>query len=276
LGDLDGLLVDRHLRLGGACRGAAMKVMHIDLKQAHVFPDITPIPQRFHREFDICLNEVQDDTSDWVVSDAIAKHGVWEPMETTFLSSAFMAADPAKTLFLDLGSHIGWYSLLANTYDIPTIALDLNRQQLACLAQVIHGGVVLLNEWIDVDWQIPVLAAAASKLIVKMDIEGSEVDAVNGMWDQFKTKRISHCLMEVSPVFNGSYPDLLTRLIDLGYWCYVMPEKTTPPPVFKDAVRFLRRYCKPLHIMDQAARDSWISRQHQFDVILSLPESKWA
>jgi hypothetical protein len=248
--------------------------MHIDLKQAHIFPDVTPIPHRFHREFDICLNEVQDDTSDWVVSDAIAKHGVWEPMETTFLSSAFAAANPNTSMFLDLGCHIGWFSLLANTYGILTVAVDLNRQQLDCLEQVTNGDIVCVNEWIDADWELG--NPPSGTVIVKMDIEGSEVDAVNGMWQYFEKHAVTHCLMEVSPVFNGSYPDLLTRLINLGYWCYVMPEKTVPPPVFKDAVRFLRRYCLPLHIMDQDARDSWISRQHQFDVILSLPESKWA
>jgi hypothetical protein len=250
-----------------------MRLKHINLADVHDYTDVTPIPQRFHRRFDICLNDAGVDHD--LLPVAIDRYGVWEQMETIFLCSAFAAADPDKTMFLDLGSHIGWFSLLANTYGILTVAIDINQQQLDCLAQVNDGGIICLNERIDADWQWTEPVLRPDTYIVKMDLEGCEVDAVNGLWTWFETKRITHCLMEVSPVFNGSYPNLLKRLIDLGYACYVMPPKQTPPPVYRDPLRFRRRHCEALHLYSDEERLHWINDQHQFNAILHLPEAKW-
>ena len=68
---------------------------------------------------------------DWAVSDAIRQLGVWEPVETALLSSAF--AGGGADGFIDVGCHVGWYSVIARQWGLPVLAIDISP---ACLAML--------------------------------------------------------------------------------------------------------------------------------------------
>lgn len=247
-----------------------MSIIRVDLAKAHFFPDLTPIPERLHKVFDIEVYDDMEADGDWAVSDAIQQLGVWEPVETAVLSSAF-AGNPDST-FVDIGCHVGWYSVIARQWGLPVYAIDANVRNFRMLMQRLDMGIDGEMAWIAKGWT-PFITAWPEPCIVKMDIEGNERYAVDAMWDLFDVGSVTHCLMEVSPVFNGSYPALLTRLIDVGYECWVLPPKCEHPLPMDDTNRWLHNACIPLHMMTD--RDEWVAAQHQFNAVFCKADSLW-
>ena len=53
--------------------------------------------------------------------------------------------------------------------------------------------------------------------LVKMDIEGAEEHALRVVWPLVKAGLVDHLLIELSPVFNDSYPALVDMIRGEGY-----------------------------------------------------------
>ena len=249
-----------------------MSMQHINLRTSHVFPDMTAVPERLHVSFDI---EVYDDCeadTDWTVSDSIKRHGIWEPVETAVMASAF-AGNPGA-YFFDFGAHVGWYSVLARCWNLEVVALEAAPGNVEMLQRRGDDDLTVLAAWIDEDYRCD-MGASIAPLIVKMDIEGNEEHAVRGLRQGFENHYISQALIEMSPVFNNSYPMIARTLVRCGYECWVLPEKQTPPPVMDDTRRWLVEDCKCLHAMPDKARTEWIEDQHQFNAVFCIPEAKW-
>jgi hypothetical protein len=247
-----------------------MTMIPINLAKYHDFPDLTPIPARLHKAFKIEVHDQQGIDEDWAVSDTIRKLGIWEPVETAVLSSAF-AGNPDST-FVDIGCHIGWYTIIAREWGLPVVAIDALVVNLQALERRGDEGITPVLAWIAKGWDEVV--AWPEPCIVKMDIEGNEQYAVDAMWDLFDVGSVTHCLMEVSPVFNKSYPKLLDRLIGVGYECWVLPEKQENPQPMDDTRRWLEDECLPIHMMT-THRHRWVEAQHQFNAVICKRESKW-
>ena len=251
-------------------------IVPIDLSRPNQFHDIPDIPQQFHKTFKLSLPDAHEVDPAWVVSDAIINMGIWEPWETMFLSSAFARAEPL-TLFLDLGAHCGWFSALAASHGLGWIAVENDRRMvrhLRWLQKHTEDGSVS-HQFIDQNWGLKLLWGG-SALIVKMDLEGNEEHAVRGMWEYFVDGTITHCLMEISPVFNDSYPTLCASLIGLGYEAWVMPEKKlNPPPIEGRFYDHISKRSRPLHKINFDEMATWLEKQHQIDVMFSRPEAKW-
>jgi hypothetical protein len=257
----------------GAGRVASV-MLGVDLGQPNHFHDIPDIPARFHKRFQL---EVPDDNHgdpDWTVTDAIRDMGVWEPWETMFLSSAFAAA-ASDTLFVDLGAHVGWFCALASAWGLNWHAVEFNRNMVRYLRRMAKrtGLGYVDNCWVDQYWA---LAGQPRPMIVKMDLEGNERFAVAGMFRWFKTRQVTHCLMEVSPVFNDSYPHLVWSLIDAGYEAWVMPEKTLDGESIDGPFKeMIESRCRSMHTWSFDVLKTWLDKQHQINVMFCLSEAKW-
>ena len=267
------------------------QLVEIDLGGPTPYKDYPSIPERFARQFKLWVFDADEgggmkvnerflDEGEYDnVSDAITTYGVWEVPETITLSSAFAAAAPG-TAFVDIGSHVGWYSAIAGAYGLDVTAVDVNEAALELLRRTWQGNgfksqLALLPMMVDTNtaWKMPVGVNAA---IVKMDIEGAESHAVGALWPWFEDGTITHCMMEVSPCFNDGYPLLLRSLFDLGYVGHVMPRKhLKSKPVGGDLYRYLSIYGRRLDNLPQPALNAWIIRQHQFNAVLFKPESSW-
>ncbi|HEY5727614.1 MAG TPA: hypothetical protein VIV08_03285 [Acidimicrobiia bacterium] len=265
------------------------QLVEIHLGGLTPYEDYPPIPERFSRDFKLWVFDPDEGGGMKVhegilgegeldnVSEAIATYGVWEVPETITLSSAFAAAPFAAT-FIDIGSHVGWFSAVAASHGLDVIAVDADGGALELLQQTwLENGfksqLALINEMVDTntEWHFPVPTA-----IVKMDIEGAESHAVGALWPLFEDGTITHCMMEVSPCFNDGYPDLLRSLFRLGYVGHVMPRKRIEPyPVGDDLYKYLSVYARRLDVMAPAALTNWITRQWQINVVLFKPESAW-
>ena len=237
------------------CDNHPTRTVQIHLGGPTAYRDLTPIPERFAMEFDIEVWDTDRTPVDGgpycpardAVSETIISHGVWEPRETTVLLLALECFD-ARCVFVDIGAQVGWFSAVAmKVGDKHAVAYEAD----ATVAKVCHNN--LRKIWSDFGGAGPTQKVYTQRiteatpplddeyivhpdtiLVVKIDIEGAEAEAVRVLEPEIDDERVPFILMEVSPVFNDSYPDLVTDLIARGYSAYLMPPKQTPPVAIDD------------------------------------------
>lgn len=247
-----------------------MSIHPVDLSRSREFPDLTAVPHRLWKAFEIEVFDDMEADGDWAVSEDIKRHGIWEPVETAVMASAF-AGNPDSTL-IDIGCHVGWYTVLARQFGLKVWAFDAVPACLDMLDRRNDDDIELSCVWIEKGWEQPWWPEPC---IVKMDIEGNEIHAFNAMRDLFDVGSVTHALIEMSPVFNGTYVKLGEEFVECGYELWVLPEKQTPPPVMDDTRRWLEEDCFGLHLETRHRRQAWIKHQHQFNAVVCKPESAW-
>jgi hypothetical protein len=209
------------------------------------------------------------------VSRTIDELGIWEPAES-ILTLSILQHSAADSLFVDFGAQIGWFCALACQARRDVVAFEADPD---CMALIKHN--MQLNDWVDhvsyrqerVDdaFHYPISPSRRIAL-AKIDIEGAEQYAVDMLWPSIDEGLVDHLLIEISPVFNDSYPDLVVRLLEAGYDAYVMPDKRTPPVPFEQFPRDLES-TKLVWSLDKV-RDE-VASWHQHNVLFSRPEA-WA
>lgn len=147
------------------------------------------------------------------VSRTIRLYGVWEPTETTDFIGALLRS---PGIVIDFGAQIGWYSRVASNHDRLVLAIEPVVEH--CVATRRNAAdVTVAHHWV---WaNSPVLGSAGAPRIacVKIDLEGAEVDAIRMLSELLDADKIDNILMEVSPTFNDTYPDLIRGLMARGF-----------------------------------------------------------
>lgn len=268
------------------------RVVDVDLARPHIFHDYPQIPDRFARKFRMAI-------WDWnhpehagvgycpavdVVSQTIEQVGCWEPCETIVTLAAMTAADP-ESIFVDFGAQLGWFSLLAASTGHDVIAFEADPD---CMAMVRRNAA--LNGWDDQFGYVTTRVGPRKRqqpfgrhiAMAKIDIEGAEEHAVEMLWGSIDSGEVDHLLIEISPVFNDSYPALVVRLLEAGYEASIMPDKKIPPARFERFPRDLEpTQLWPLSLIQQQVLPSeWLALErvkarvadwHQANVLFSRP-----
>lgn len=181
--------------------------------------DMAGVP---YQRFD-CYCSGQD-----IVSYSIDVQGVWEGHESVLVLDILAQGEP-NGIVLDFGAHLGWYSLLAATSGYQTAAFEADPQHIETLSRnaEINGiaeKIHLYHCWIDQD--APELVADTEEVqLVKIDIEGAERWAVRMIDPLLGQRKINYLLIEVTPIFNDSYPALVEKIAGYGYDVYLVPHK---------------------------------------------------
>lgn len=149
------------------------------------------------------------------VSRTIINTGGWEKLESVEVRRVLEAGDRSK-LFYDVGAHIGWYSRMAMDLGYVVHAFEADAENVELL-RLNAPGVHVHYLWIDEN--TPSLCAADIEL-VKIDIEGSERHAMSMLKKSLLYATIRNIHMEVSPVFNDSYPLLVGMLERYGFCAF--------------------------------------------------------
>lgn len=164
-------------------------------------------------------------TGDDEVSRGICAAGVWEKYGTALVGQVLSKGGPG-ILVIDLGSHLGWYSVLAAQAGFGVLAVDADLEHLDLLARNLPEGThaELARGWIDAD--TPVLKAddAPRVRLLKIDLEGEETAAVHVCSDLLAKQRVMYALIEFSPIFGTDAPALVDEVRGYGYRAFVMPE----------------------------------------------------
>lgn len=212
--------------------------LRIDLQlggKHHGILDVASIPERFARKlkFEVynfrkyfgfkgfCYG--QD-----VTSGSIYTQGIWEASET-LLMLEILEKGNKDNLVLDFGSQVGWYSVLAalsghKVFSFEAIGenIDLMMRN-AYLNDVADGVITPILGWID-ETTYPFLTIKNVEFF-KSDIEGSDKESVRMCDHLFRDRRVNYALIEISPCFNDSYPELVKKVADYGYGVYRIPDK---------------------------------------------------
>jgi len=200
------------------------------------YRDLPSIPRRFSDTFEMEVWDTEKypvDGGPWcpahdAVSETLLSLGVWDPAETILMLEAFRYCDT----FIDIGAQLGWYSILALrsqmnvvAFEADPIVCDVLERNMARHAEFL-GHYSVQAERVGPHSSIP-FPETDDRLVVKIDIEGAEADAVKML--EPLMPQIDFMLIEISPCFNDTYPDLVIDLIRRGFNAYLVPQKSIPP-----------------------------------------------
>lgn len=161
------------------------------------------------------------------VSRTLINTGVWEPIESSLVAEILEKGNKNK-LIIDIGAHIGWYSLMAAKLGYRVRAIESNQENCEVLMKnmELHNipltQVKLWKLWMDANAR-PV--RFQDTLLVKCDIEGNEKYALTLCQDLFARRKAEYILFEISPVFNDSYPSVVRTITEYGYTPYFAGKK---------------------------------------------------
>lgn len=164
------------------------------------------------------------------VSETIVNLGVWSPDETAM---AVQVLDGhRRERVLDFGSQVGWFSLLAASCGCQVSGYDADAEN----ASILRASAAL-NGWEDridvtrvrVDADTPALDIAGPVRLAKIDVEGAERDVIRILSPALDAGLVEHLLIEITPVFDSYYPDLVAGLAERGYEVFMLPPKQRPP-----------------------------------------------
>jgi hypothetical protein len=262
------------------CERHVWRSVRVDLSKPHGYGDLTPIPSRFGIQFDIDVWDTSITPVDGgpycpardAVSETILSHGIWEPAETAIMLMCFEALPGG--LFIDFGSQIGWFSSLAALNGMTVVAMDadpdcvdLTHRNLIHNAHLL-GSIGSHYERLGPDTAPFSYNAQRVDLptVVKIDVEGAEVDAIRKIQALIDDGWVKYMLIEISPVFNDTYGGLINGLVDVGFVPYMLPPKRTPP-VALNRLSDLEGYELPHEPRDIAR---YIEGLHQADLFFAL------
>lgn len=151
------------------------------------------------------------------VSSTLERIGSWDfPIKSRIEKILYTLGGTRGKTFVDVGSHVGYFSKLAENHGMKVYAYEAESESLELVKQnaptakryEIWFSELTSNEIFDEDFHVD---------IMKIDIEGSEKHAIRYFWNLIENKRVDHIIMEVSPVFNDMYPLLLRELQGAGF-----------------------------------------------------------
>lgn len=153
------------------------------------------------------------------ISRTLANEGVWGKPESELIKSIL---EKNKGIMIDFGCHIGWYSLMALQLGYKVFAYDGDPENVVVAkknADAYKNDFICKNVWIDSNTKKEDLQLPEGEIyFVKIDLESSERFAVDLLEDRFDD--IKYMFVEISPIFNKSYPAIVDKLIKAGFKAY--------------------------------------------------------
>ena len=146
------------------------------------------------------------------VSQTLINTGYWEKSLLSRVTDILSQGDKNNLIF-DVGSHIGWYSKMAENFGYMVNAYDAIREHLQILKKNAPSSFTLLRSFDEKS--VPTCETNVPVELLKIDIEGSEQHAIR--YFEPSLHLVKNIIMEVSPVFNDSYPELLKKIVLRGF-----------------------------------------------------------
>ena len=151
-----------------------------------------------------------------------SKYNCWEPYQTELTKEILKNGN---NIFIDVGSHLGYYSLIASSLENNVIAFDCNDIFLDLFRNSIERNDLKninsiksnvdskfsLDRYIDINTKIK---------LIKCDIEGYEIEFVKSIQTRLENKMIENLILEISPKKRNNYNKTIESIFNLGYHVY--------------------------------------------------------
>lgn len=151
------------------------------------------------------------------ISKTLQLYGRWEVDETAVAKQILEAGDK-HSMFIDAGAHIGWFGRLARKYGYYTMAYEADAENIQ-LYKENNPKAIMVHHWFEAGNKVPTPWNGNVELL-KIDVEGAEEHVIEYFDDILHI--VKNILMEVSPVFNDSYPALIEKLERKGFTAFYM------------------------------------------------------
>lgn len=151
------------------------------------------------------------------VSRTLDEVGFWDvPIKNLILQ---LLADGERKHFIDVGSHVGYFSRLASNMGADVMAFEAESESLEILSK--NVGLAEIHQiWFDEKTPRATFYPNFKVDVMKLDIEGAEQHAIRHFWQLIENRQVENIIIEVSPTFNDSYPQLLRDIEKQGYHVY--------------------------------------------------------
>ena len=160
------------------------------------------------------------------VSGSLIAQGSWEDIDTKVIKKILFDGSRQNTV-IDFGCHIGWYSLMAAQMGYQVISIDGDEENLELLQKNadrlgVGAYITPVHAWVDENLkQIEYLGKNIE--LIKIDLEGKDPEAIRVVEKILPyTKNL---YVEISPVFNDRYPEMVNYLIEQGFKAFY-PDNT--------------------------------------------------
>jgi predicted RNA methylase len=157
-----------------------------------------------------------------IISKCLQKDKCWEPYQTEITKELLK---DGGHIFLDVGGHIGYYSLLSSVLNNEVYTIEMSPIYSGMIKENIKlnsiTNINLKEITVDKDFNLDsIIDRNATIKLIKCDIEGYEIEFVDSILERLRDKKILNLILEISPKFRENYPEYIKKIIDLGYFVY--------------------------------------------------------
>ena len=142
---------------------------------------------------------------------------VWEPFQTELTTEILKSTDG---VFVDIGCHIGYYSILSSLLGKKTYSYDLDYDYLTLFRSSVElnnlKDINIFNKKVEKKYDINSDLNGERISLLKIDTEGQELEIIN----IFLKYDIPYIIAKISPKFNDTYFELCQKMRSLQYNIY--------------------------------------------------------
>jgi len=171
-------------------------------------------------DFDHYENEKIHNEGLDIISKCIKEKNCWQKIESEILIEILK---DGNNLFIDLGCHIGYYSVLASLYNNKSIAVDINKGYLECLHKTVMENYLnnIRIKRIDIN-NIEKRTEITKKekiRCIKISLNGNELIALSMFKHMLKKKTIDYLIVNYKTDTEG-FVFFLKIITGFGYNLY--------------------------------------------------------
>ncbi len=160
-----------------------------------------------------------------LVSHVLRRDHCWEPYQTEVTIELLKTLQPS--IFLDIGAHIGYYSLIAAAYGWSVESYEMNPLYFKILDDNIQDNnfkELITSHKIRVapEHTIDSIINGRKIGIIKIDVEGAEPEIIQGLQKSLANQLVDSLIIEISPKFRDheTLIKLIQNIQSYGYNYY--------------------------------------------------------
>jgi len=151
-----------------------------------------------------------------------SENNCWEPYQTEITKEILK---DGNNIFIDIGTHIGYYSLIALSLGNYVIGIDCNETFLSFYRENINlnnfKNINIVKTKVDCNFNIESIVDIKKKIkLIKCDIEGFEIEFIRSIEGLLENKIIENLILEISPKKRNEYNEIIELLFKKGYYIY--------------------------------------------------------
>jgi len=155
-----------------------------------------------------------------IISYCLERDKCWEPFQTE-ITKEILETNP-DGIFIDIGCHLGYYSVLASVIGNKVKSVDACEDFLHMFKDTIKANnltnIEIFNTTVDENFKLSDIHYDDEKIaLIKVDIEGFEDELVNSIECLLDKKKILNLILEISPKLNDKYPSICRKIHNHGY-----------------------------------------------------------